>query len=111
MSVSIVIVQDTRRPKKGGVYPMKLRVTVDRKCEYYPTIYDLSEEDYQKFSAPRISNELQQIRINLQKIETDAKKFADELVPFDLSYFEQQFIKDNPLFKQKQLKEKEAVMY
>lgn len=106
MSVSIVIVQDKRRPKKEGVYPLKLRVTFDRKCDYYPTIYDLSQEDYQKFSAPRISNELQQIRINLQKIETDAKKLADELMPFDLSYFEQQFIKDNPLFKQKKLKEK-----
>ncbi len=106
MSVSIAVVLDDRRAKKENLYPVKLRVTLDRKRDYYPTIYDLSKEDYQKFSAPRICNELQQIRINLQKIETDAKKLADELTPFDLSYFEQQFVKDNPLFKQKKLKEK-----
>lgn len=105
MSVSIAVILDTRRVKKENLYPVKLRVTVDRKRDYYPTIYDLSKDDYKKFSAPHINNELHQIRSNIQKIEMEAKKFADELQPFNLFYFEQQFIKDNILFKQKQLKE------
>lgn len=106
MTASIAIVLDTRRPKKEGVYPIKLRVTVNRKQVYYTTVYDLSEESYSKFSAPRISSGLQQIRTSIQKLETEAKKFADELNPFDLAYFEYKFVRDNPLFKQKASKEK-----
>lgn len=106
MSVSIAIVLDTRRAKKENLYPVKLRVTLDRKRDYYPTIYDLSEEDYNKFSAPRISSDLQVIRTTLQQLETEAKKLAGELVPFDLSYFECQFIKDKPVFRQKKTKNK-----
>ena len=85
----------------NNLYPVKLRVTVNRKREYYPTIYDLSKDDYKKFSAPHINNELHQIRSNIQKIETSAKKIVDELQPFDLSQFENKFIVGNPLLKSK----------
>jgi integrase/recombinase XerD len=46
MLASLSVVLDTRRIKsKTKNYPLKLRVTYDRKSRYYPTIYDLKEED------------------------------------------------------------------
>lgn len=104
MSVSIAVILDTRRVKMDNLYPVKLRVTINRKREYYPTIYDLSKEDYNKFSASRISSELQLIRSNLQKFETSAKKTVDELQPFDLLQFEDKFITGNPLLKPRRQK-------
>ena len=74
MSVSIAIVLDTRRVKKDNLYPVKLRVTIDRKREYYPTIYDLSKEDYQKFLAPRISNELQKSDLTCKSLKPRQRK-------------------------------------
>jgi len=104
MSVSIAVILDTRRQKKAQKYPLKLRVTVDRKVEYYPTIFDLTEGEYQKLSAPRISEELQKIRSQLKKIEREAGKFIEDADPFTLEEFERDFIVENRLFRQRRAK-------
>ncbi|MBN8852409.1 MAG: hypothetical protein BGO55_01525 [Sphingobacteriales bacterium 50-39] len=101
MSVSIAVILDTRRQKKAEKYPLKLRVTFNREVEYYLTIFDLSSEDHKKLTAPRISQELQQIRDQLQEIEAKAKTFAREADPFSFEEFERDFIKDNKHFRQR----------
>ncbi|MFT4093248.1 MAG: site-specific integrase [Niabella sp.] len=101
MSVSVAIILDTRREKKTKKYPVKLRVTQDRKTEYYPTIYDLFYDDYKKFTAPHISSELQEVRKTLKQIETDAENLVTDLEPFSFETFEKDFIYNNPLFRQK----------
>lgn len=101
MSVSIVIVLDTRRAKKENLYPVKLRVTLNRRQEYYPTIYDLSKEDYQKFPAPRVSDGLQKVRTALNEMERDAATAAKNINPFDFDCFETEFINKNPVFKER----------
>jgi hypothetical protein len=56
MLASLSIVLDTRRIKsKTKKYPLKLRVTHERKSRYYPTVYDLKEEEYAKLGAPNVS--------------------------------------------------------
>jgi hypothetical protein len=55
MSVAIAVILDTRRMKENKKFPVKLRVNYQRKTNYYQTIFDLSEEEYQKLSASRIS--------------------------------------------------------
>jgi integrase/recombinase XerD len=110
MSVSIAVVLDTRRQKKTQKYPLKLRVTVDRKVEYYPTIFDLSEEDHKKLSAPRISDELQQVRKQLQTIEREAGKFIQDSEPFSFEEFEKDFIKGNKFFRQRLVKKEPFVV-
>jgi len=62
MSVTISIILDTRRIKKSGKFPVKLRVTFQRVPEYYQTVFNLSKEEWEKLPASRISNELQAIR-------------------------------------------------
>lgn len=111
MSTSVSIILDTRRMKKrAGTYPVKLRVISKRVTKDYPTIFDLSETDYKKFGAPRISSELSEIRTKLQDIKQAAEHFIKDNYPFDFYEFEIEVIKDNPLFKQKEWKQPEAVI-
>lgn len=104
MSVTASIVLDTRRIKQNNKYPVKLRVNYQRVTEYYPTVYDLSEEDYGKLSATRVSQELQTVRDKLKQVERSAMNALEKLKPFSFSSFEKVFVLGNPLFKQKRLK-------
>lgn len=110
MAVSMAIVLDTRRAKKENLYPVKLRVTLDRKSEHYSTIYDLTQEDYNKFPAPRVSDELQKIRTTLQEAEKSAITFVRGINPFDFGCFEKEFINKNPVFRKRKKKEKKSVI-
>jgi len=104
MSVSVAVILDTRREKQNKLYPVKLRVIHERKPEYYPTIYDLSKDDYQKLIAPRISASLQQIRSQLQQVELNAKAFVKDMEPFSFEVFEKEFVHSNPIFRKRKAK-------
>jgi len=55
MSASLSIILDKRRMKqKIKKYPVKLRVTYQRKSKLYCTVYDLSEEEFGKLNAPNV---------------------------------------------------------
>src|SRR5262249_11286105 len=102
MAVSIAIFFDTRRiKKKTGTYLIKLRVTNEQITNYYPTIYSLSQEDYNKLYASRLNSELQEVRAKLQEIERTAKHAATELDSFSVYEFERDYIINNSLFEQK----------
>lgn len=104
MSATIAIILDTRRIKENKKYPIKLRVNYNRVTNYYQTVFDLSEEEYQRLSAPRISSELQGVKNQLKKIEREAEDKLKELHPFSFSEFEKVFAVANPLFKQRKRK-------
>lgn len=103
MSVATAIILDTRRIKESKKYPVKLRLNHQRVTNYYPTIFDLSEEEYQKLSATRISLELQGIRDKLRQMERSALTALEKLKPFSFPSFEKIFVRGNPLFKQKRI--------
>lgn len=106
MSATISIILDTRRMKKADKYPIKLRVTFQRVPEYYPTVFDLSKEEWEKLSASRISNDLQIIRDKLKELERRAENAIKELAPFTFSEFEKDFTQSHPHLRQKrQVKE------
>lgn len=105
MSIDISILHDKRRAKEGEVYPIKLRVYCSGKSPVlYQTIYDLSIDDFRKFSAKRISDSLAAIRENLNKVVRDAQAAAAEIIPFDFDRFYQEFIYGNSVFKEKRAK-------
>jgi len=104
MSATISIILDTRRVKKNNKYPVKLRVTFERVTEYYQTIFDLAKDEYDKLTAPRISNELQSIRDKLKNIERTAENAVNESVPFCFDDLEKDFIQNNSLFRQRKLR-------
>lgn len=105
MSATISVILDTRRAKQANKYPVKLRVTFQRTTEYYPTIFDLTEADWNKLSASRLSNELQSKKDKLKEIERMATTAILEICPFVFTEFEKIFIKDHPFFKQRKAKE------
>lgn len=109
MSVTIAIILDTRRIKQNKKYPVKLRVNYLRVSNYYPTIFDLSQDEYDKLGAPRISAELQKVRKDLKSIESDAESLIGKLEPFTFSEFEKRFVVSNRLFRQRKSKQKPII--
>ncbi|MGN6247117.1 MAG: hypothetical protein ACTHNG_02105, partial [Ginsengibacter sp.] len=56
MSVTFSIFLDKRRIiSKTDTYPIKLRVTYRRKSKEYETVHKLTEENFNKIEAPRLS--------------------------------------------------------
>lgn len=105
MSVSLAVILDTRRIKmKTGKYPLKLRVTHERTPRYYTTLFELTEEDFNKISASRVSEQLQRVREKILEITRTAGEVACKLNPFSFAEFEKDYILNNPLFKQKKFK-------
>lgn len=104
MSVATAIILDTRRIKANKKFPVKVRVNYQRETNYYPTIFDLREEEYKKLSAPRISADLQSIKNKLKGLEKELGDFVKEIVPFSFIEFEKRFVQHNPLFRQRKKK-------
>lgn len=105
MSATISLILDTRRIKKNQKYPVKLRVIYKRESRDYQTIYDLTESEFAKFTAPRISDELQEIRKNLFDLKRATENFVAASVVFEFHELENDFIKDNKFFKAREFKQ------
>lgn len=102
MSVTTCVILDTRRIKtKSNTYPVKLRVTFERKSQEYQTFFDLTLEEYQKLSTSRLSEKLKDVREKIREIEYTAGKVAMGLDPFSFEEFEKDYILNNPLFRQR----------
>ncbi len=78
------VYHDRRRKKKNGLYPVKIRVTHERKTKYFDTIFDLSEGDFIKIQNGNRLND------NLRKIQTIIGKLLKkgEEIIWDLEYFD-----------------------
>lgn len=102
MLASLSIILDTRRmKKKTNKYPLKLRVTYDREPHYYPTIYELTEDDYGKLRSSNVGAALRVVRDKLKAIERSAEDAIKALDPFTFKEFERDYILDNPSFHQR----------
>ncbi|HRI59587.1 MAG TPA: site-specific integrase [Saprospiraceae bacterium] len=88
--VSVKVILDKRRPKKNGIYPVKLRVTYQREQKYFPTNYDLNEEDFEKITNGTARGDLKEIRLRLNSLEVAANATAEHLPSFTFSRFEAQ---------------------
>ena len=66
-SVKAAMVLDTRRAKEGNKYPVKLRLTFERKQKYYPTPYDLTETEFEKVMFPKEDSRPKQSEKDLRK--------------------------------------------
>src|SRR5690242_18044208 len=99
MSATFSITLDIRRVKQSGKFPVKLRVTFQRISEYYPMIFDITKNDWEKLPSPRINSELQSLKNKLKQIEKETSAFIENLEPFSFQEFEKQFIQFNSSFK------------
>ncbi len=89
----ITIFLDDRRPKKTGLFPVKLRVTHHRTRKYFSTPYDLSLADYDRIvnSSRRLSQEDQGIRTDLNRLMGKAIQVSKELHVFNFDAFTRKF--------------------
>lgn len=82
-SAKTATILDTRRAKANGIYPVKLRVTFERKQVYYSLPYDLSKQDFEKVMFGKRLNEAE------KKLKKKIAAFEDKAIPI---------IEDLPLF-------------
>ena len=76
--ITVAVILDARRPKQNSLYPVRVRVTYRRKCQYYPTGKDLSPEDWERLATVR-TKELKEIRESVINSFDIVKKSVEAL--------------------------------
>lgn len=84
---------DTRRQRKDGLFPVKLRVTYQRESKFYRIPrFAYTETDYDKIIGKKTREEFKEIKLQLTKIEEEARKIIKELPVFSFKSFERRFL-------------------
>lgn len=89
---------DTRREKKNGKYPVKLRVftPTPRRQKLYTTAFEFTIDDFQSiWETKKPRKEHREIRFKLQVIENKAQEIASKLQRFTFERFEQLLFSSN----------------
>ncbi|WP_338868529.1 site-specific integrase [Spirosoma sp. SC4-14] len=92
MSAIVSLYLDTRRQKKDGTFPVKLRVTFQRKQQYYPTSITLTESQWEKVGKPKPREDF--IRDTKRLLETfsgRAEKIIRDMPLFSFEEFEKRY--------------------
>ncbi len=66
------ILLEERTPRKDGTYPVKLRVTIERKSRYFGLDYNLTEKDFKKVYSDKPRNQYKKLLWEFTKIEDKA---------------------------------------
>jgi integrase/recombinase XerD len=82
------VILDDRRIKTNGSYPLKLRVTFDRKRKYYNTGINLSQEEFAKLSSSKVEY-LKDIKSQMKLLESKSEKIYREMDEFSFTKFEE----------------------
>lgn len=91
----ISIYLDKRVEKKGGKYPVKLRIftSAPRKQKLYSTGYEFTENEFKSiWDNPKPRKEHKDLKIELQAIEAKAHKIAKTIKFFNFEDFERLFL-------------------
>ncbi len=91
MKPNVAIIHDTRRAKADEKYPVKVRITYNRKQKYYPTNIDLTETDWKKIHGERVAKELKDPKETVFGALSKAQNICDGLPVFNFTLFEKQF--------------------
>ena len=89
--VTVNIFHDLRRIKNNGLYPVKLRITYNRRSKYFETGIDLSKENYIRLTSRRIGQELVSVKNELIELESKANSLIKTIKPFNFPVFSERF--------------------
>jgi len=90
------ILLDTRRKKAKDVYPVKLRVTYQRKQVYYTLPYNFTEEDFkQVMFGEKPGHKEKELKKKIQGYENKAEDIFDDMTLFTWETFEKRFLTDS----------------
>ena len=76
--ITIAVVLDKYKPKRNGLYPVRIRVTYHRQRQYYPTGKDLTLEQWERIPLTR-NRDLKAIRENITNSFDIVRQNVDEL--------------------------------
>jgi integrase len=96
MKVLTAIVIDTRRPRKDGKYPVKLRVTYNRKQRYYATNITMTQAEYSLVSSQKPKAGHKVTRLKLDALEQKANAIIEKMPAFDFNGFERKLHSNQP---------------
>jgi len=83
---------DKRRQKKNDLYPIKIRVTHERKSKFFETVFTTDDPGYAKIlSGLRLNEEQKKIRSKLDELLKKANDIVDDLEVFDFDIFTKRF--------------------
>lgn len=91
-NTNTTLFHDTRRAKKSGNYPVKIRLTYNRKQKYFPTNYDLSEHEFKKLYANRVHQDFRETYDNIWNMVDKASDIVKLMPHFDWRTFETKFL-------------------
>lgn len=96
-----LIILDTRRQKKSGLYPIKLRITFQKVQKYYPVGADLTQAEFDLMqiiqSNPKrielkLKRKLQDIKFKCDALMVKATDVINKLPQFSFRLFEKKFL-------------------
>ncbi|WP_181308156.1 site-specific integrase [Rufibacter sp. XAAS-G3-1] len=96
MNATATIVLDTRREKADGRFPIKIRITYNRRSKYYSAIVDnelvaLSPDEWEKVVGPKPRSPYKEIGQALKALEHKAGGVIKEIPLFSFAEFEKRF--------------------
>lgn len=76
--ITVAVVLDKYKPKRNGLYPVRIRVTYRRQRQYYPTGKDLTLEQWERIPLTR-NRDLKTIRESIANSFDIVRQNVDEL--------------------------------
>jgi len=84
---------DTRRIKQDNTYPVKLRITFERKQRYYATPYNLKEQEFERIMfSKRLTEAEKALKKKISAFEDKARAVIENLLLFTWQAFEKQYL-------------------
>ncbi len=85
------MILDTRYKKQNAAtYPVRLRITFERKTKYYPTKFSLTENEWKKMQNKRAAF-MEKEKTEIENIETRAKEIIKKIPAFSFELFDKRY--------------------
>ncbi len=89
--VTTSIILDTRRIRQDKTYPVKLRLTYQRKRQYYNIDYFLTVKDFESVTGSKPRDQHKDLSFKLNDIEKKAKDLIESMPVFSFELFKKRF--------------------
>lgn len=96
-NVTFSIYLETRNPKKDETFPVKLRVTYQRKRKYYSLNLSMNEERFNKVNSERPKGKDLDQKLQFNELVNEAYKIANQMPIFSFELFERELFGDRTL--------------
>ncbi len=97
--VSVKVVPDIRRKKDGKRFPLKLRITYKGIRNYYGVGYDATIEEWKIINSADAKGSLRKIKNSILNVENEAQECCDQITPFSIKKFENEFFYQRKMFE------------